>query len=123
MSLGKVIDALSVPITHPVATFALTSLASVAGGVYLGYCSAKGTDANLENVLKYGPAVAQGTFGFLSTGLFVSLLYTSSNSDYKRAAGIGTFATIGGAMSAGMGALETFVGYSIGYTLGHMGAN
>ncbi len=117
MNTGKIIDTLSTPITHPFATLAVTSLASVAGGVYLGYCSAKGTPTNLESVLTYGPAVAQGTFGFLSTALFVGMMY-KTDSTVKGLAVLAGVSTLGGALSAGMGALETGVGYCIGYTLG-----
>jgi hypothetical protein len=115
-----------------IAGYSLVALASVGCGAYVGYCNAKGLPVEHEFALKYGSTIAHGVVGapILATGLvayaFDALNNLGSNKkDPLKKVGSGTSGDLGifmllgwGTIIPSLGALETAVGYGIGYAAG-----
>ncbi|MBI4441263.1 hypothetical protein HY639_03785 [Candidatus Woesearchaeota archaeon] len=95
-------------------TSCIEGIASLGSGAYVGFCHAQGIslDTTLEKALTYGPAIAQGAVqGTLGAVLFSHGPYGGSFF------GVPLAAITGGVYTA-VAAMETAIGYGIGYALG-----
>jgi hypothetical protein len=89
---------------------------SIGAGAYLGYAHSKGLPVEHEFALKYGPTIAHGAVG-VPFGLACLVGDGKTSAEGGLAA---IFGPIYGAAFTGLGALETAIGYGIGYTAGRM---
>ncbi len=104
-------------------------IGSVGAGAYYGYCNAKNISLlpEAESALALGPAIAQGVFNAAAGGIAGTLimgekaqkLQTSLEKQIEKIA----FGALGGAfvwgtIGAGIGGMQTLIGYCIGYSIG-----
>ena len=122
LTAGGFILAVNSPVTIPVAGVALV-IPSVSAGALKGYATTK--DASWDNVidktLTYGPTVMQAALGGLAGGsmqLADCASHRSVQGPLDAAVVFGVGAVLGGAVGAGLGALETLIGYGAGYGVG-----
>lgn len=118
----KLMDkAIVLPIEHAHKIIGGLGIASIAMGAYHGYCDSKAIPVgDMEVTLKYWPIVANGAFGTYfggASGFLVGVLSMMKRKG-SISSHVGTGAAIGGAAGAGLGALETVVGYGVGYLFG-----
>lgn len=104
-------------------------LSSVGAGAYYGYCSAKNIlmQPDTESALVFGPAIVQGIFNAAAGGIAGTLIMGEKAQKLqasleKRVEKI-AFGALGGALvwgtiGAGIGGMQTLIGYCIGYSIG-----
>ncbi len=103
--------------------YTLVALASMASSAYVGYNNAKGIHVEHEFALRYGSAIAHAVVGLplLGNGLY----HLFFDKQVKKFAGTEVSLAVGfmigsGTVITGLGALESLVGYGIGYVAGRM---
>lgn len=104
----------------PSPTILILGVASISAGAYHGFCDAQGIPLPremLEVALTYGPAAVQGGIG----GLVGIVGGTYTKGGYTRkAGGVLGKSLAGAAVNGTLGALETLLGYGIGYAAGYL---
>ncbi|MBT3690687.1 hypothetical protein HOG16_00400 [Candidatus Woesearchaeota archaeon] len=98
-------------------TFVLRAISLGAGG-YHGFCDAQGIPIDKEGAefaLKYGPTFLRGGEGAIKGGL-VGLISFSSAAAMGTTGGV----IVGGIWGSATGAVQTLIGYGLGYVVGRI---
>lgn len=98
-------------------------LASLGAGAYHGFYDAQGIPLpkeSLESALIYGPALIQGGYFGLVGLVTGAAAGASKQGGAGLLAGAGCGSVLVGGLGAIVGAVETLVGYGIGYAAGYL---